>query len=313
MGRGARRHRRNERGSAGPRPPPVASALRRAASAPGRRRGRGAPRFAAGRLPRRGRGGAPRWPRLGATSRSPVQARAFSSGAPFVDPRCCAMLDSHHGRAARSGRPSEVHDEEGRVRPPPQADPSSAASTAGQAGADQVRRPQAQGHRGHGAAAAQPDAAQEVRGAQSVDIGYGVAGVARFRCNFYQQRGSIAAVFRRIPFDIKNYDELLLPEVVGTFADAPCRARAHHRAHRLGQVHHSRGDHSGHRARQAMSHRDDRGPHRVPFHRPHGDNLAARGRHRHARISARPCATRCGRTPMSSWSARCATSRPFRP
>ncbi len=56
---------------------------------------------------------------------------------------------------------------------------------------------------------------------QSVDLGYGVAGVARFRCNFYQQRGSIAAVFRRIPFDIKNYDELLLPEVVGTFADLP--------------------------------------------------------------------------------------------
>ena len=57
--------------------------------------------------------------------------------------------------------------------------------------------------------------------AQSVDIGYGVAGVARFRCNFYQQRGSIAAVFRRIPFDIKNYDELLLPEVVSSFATLP--------------------------------------------------------------------------------------------
>jgi twitching motility protein PilT len=56
---------------------------------------------------------------------------------------------------------------------------------------------------------------------QSVDIGYGVAGVARFRCNFYQQRGSIAAVFRRIPFDIKNYDDLLLPEVVGSFSALP--------------------------------------------------------------------------------------------
>ncbi len=56
---------------------------------------------------------------------------------------------------------------------------------------------------------------------QSVDIGYGVAGVARFRCNIYQQRGSIAAVFRRIPFDIKNYEELLLPEIVGTFAHLP--------------------------------------------------------------------------------------------
>jgi twitching motility protein PilT len=56
---------------------------------------------------------------------------------------------------------------------------------------------------------------------QSVDLGYGVAGVARFRCNIYQQRGSIAAVFRRIPFEIKNYEELNLPEVVGTFAHYP--------------------------------------------------------------------------------------------
>ncbi len=56
---------------------------------------------------------------------------------------------------------------------------------------------------------------------QSVDIGYGVAGVARFRCNIFQQRGSIAAVFRRIPFEIKNYDDLLLPDVVGTFANLP--------------------------------------------------------------------------------------------
>ena len=56
---------------------------------------------------------------------------------------------------------------------------------------------------------------------QSVDLGYGVMGVARFRCNIYQQRGSIAAVFRRIPFDIKNYEELNLPEVVGTFTHYP--------------------------------------------------------------------------------------------
>ncbi len=56
---------------------------------------------------------------------------------------------------------------------------------------------------------------------QSVDLGYGVAGVARFRCNIYQQRGSIAAVFRRIPFEIKNYEELNLPEVVGSLAHYP--------------------------------------------------------------------------------------------
>jgi len=56
---------------------------------------------------------------------------------------------------------------------------------------------------------------------QSVDLGYGVAGVARFRCNFYQQRGSTAAVFRRVPFEIKNYEALSLPEVVASFAEYP--------------------------------------------------------------------------------------------
>ncbi|NCO69788.1 MAG: Flp pilus assembly complex ATPase component, partial [Acidobacteria bacterium] len=56
---------------------------------------------------------------------------------------------------------------------------------------------------------------------QSVDLGHGVPGVARFRCNIYQQRGSIAAVFRRIPYEIKNYDELALPDVVATFAHYP--------------------------------------------------------------------------------------------
>ena len=39
---------------------------------------------------------------------------------------------------------------------------------------------------------------------QSVDLGYGLAGVARFRANIFVQRGSYAAVFRRIPFKIRS-------------------------------------------------------------------------------------------------------------
>ena len=62
---------------------------------------------------------------------------------------------------------------------------------------------------------------EKFKNAQSVDLGYGVPGVARFRCNIYQQRGSVAAVFRRIPFEIKDYSELNLPEVVSTFANQP--------------------------------------------------------------------------------------------
>src|SRR5712691_12617342 len=46
---------------------------------------------------------------------------------------------------------------------------------------------------------------------QSVDFGYGVPGVARFRGNMYMQRGTVGAVFRRIPIQIMTLDQLELP------------------------------------------------------------------------------------------------------
>jgi twitching motility protein PilT len=55
----------------------------------------------------------------------------------------------------------------------------------------------------------------------SVDTGYGVRGLARFRCNIYMQRGTIAAAFRRIPFQIKSVEELELPPVLLEFCDLP--------------------------------------------------------------------------------------------
>jgi twitching motility protein PilT len=55
----------------------------------------------------------------------------------------------------------------------------------------------------------------------SVDLGYGVPGVARFRCNIFWQRGTIAAVFRRVPFEIKNVVDLNLPDVIETFTEYP--------------------------------------------------------------------------------------------
>lgn len=56
---------------------------------------------------------------------------------------------------------------------------------------------------------------------QSVDVGYGVPGVARFRGNIYQQRGTIGAVFRRIPIQIKTIDELELPTAVTEMTQYP--------------------------------------------------------------------------------------------
>jgi twitching motility protein PilT len=55
----------------------------------------------------------------------------------------------------------------------------------------------------------------------SVDLGYGVRGLARFRCNIYMQRGNIAACFRRIPYQIKSLEDLDLPKVLLEFCDLP--------------------------------------------------------------------------------------------
>jgi twitching motility protein PilT len=66
-----------------------------------------------------------------------------------------------------------------------------------------------------------PAQRQKLEQHQSVDIGYGLTGVARFRANVYVQRGSLAAVFRRIPFKLPSIDELNLPEVLETFVHLP--------------------------------------------------------------------------------------------
>jgi twitching motility protein PilT len=54
-----------------------------------------------------------------------------------------------------------------------------------------------------------------------IDLGVGVSGTARFRGNIYHQRGTLAAAFRRIPFNIKTLAELELPSVLNEFADLP--------------------------------------------------------------------------------------------
>jgi len=55
----------------------------------------------------------------------------------------------------------------------------------------------------------------------SVDIGYGVPGVARFRANLYMQRGTVGAVFRRIPIQIQTIDQLELPLAIKDFTNVP--------------------------------------------------------------------------------------------
>jgi twitching motility protein PilT len=56
---------------------------------------------------------------------------------------------------------------------------------------------------------------------REVDFAFGVTGLARFRANFYIQRGSIAMVFRHVPVTINSVEELELPPAVKTLALLP--------------------------------------------------------------------------------------------
>jgi twitching motility protein PilT len=66
-----------------------------------------------------------------------------------------------------------------------------------------------------------PTQRQRFEKTQAVDMGYGVPGVARFRCNIFLQRGTMAAVFRRVPFEIAGVDDLNLPDVISKLTEYP--------------------------------------------------------------------------------------------
>ncbi len=57
----------------------------------------------------------------------------------------------------------------------------------------------------------------------SVDIGYGLAGIGRFRFNIAFQRGSIRVVVRRIPYEIPTPEELNLPKKLVEIVDSAQR------------------------------------------------------------------------------------------
>src|SRR6266566_3121785 len=53
---------------------------------------------------------------------------------------------------------------------------------------------------------------------REVDLAYSVAGLGRFRCNTFQQRGTIGMIFRVIPMKVATIDELALPKVLKKIA-----------------------------------------------------------------------------------------------
>src|SRR6185369_15562554 len=52
-----------------------------------------------------------------------------------------------------------------------------------------------------------------------IDVAYGVSGLGRFRCNVFQQRGTVGMVLRVIPTTVRTIGELALPTVCEKVAE----------------------------------------------------------------------------------------------
>jgi len=54
-----------------------------------------------------------------------------------------------------------------------------------------------------------------------LDLSFGVKGLSRFRANIFMQRGAVAGAFRTIPFEIRTFKDLGLPDIIGELVKKP--------------------------------------------------------------------------------------------
>ena len=54
-----------------------------------------------------------------------------------------------------------------------------------------------------------------------LDFSFGIQNLARFRGNVFKQRGCVALVIRMIPFNVRTFQDLGLPHIVGQLAEKP--------------------------------------------------------------------------------------------
>jgi len=54
-----------------------------------------------------------------------------------------------------------------------------------------------------------------------LDLSFGIKGLSRFRANIFMQRGAVAGAFRTIPFGIRTFHELGLPEIINELVKKP--------------------------------------------------------------------------------------------
>jgi twitching motility protein PilT len=66
-----------------------------------------------------------------------------------------------------------------------------------------------------------PTQQEEFARSREIDFGFGIAGLARFRSNFYYQRGTVAMAIRHVPLGVPAIEDLNLPPVVEQLALRP--------------------------------------------------------------------------------------------
>jgi len=54
-----------------------------------------------------------------------------------------------------------------------------------------------------------------------LDLSFGIKGLSRFRANIFSQRGAVAGAFRTIPYEIRDFKDLGLPDIVQRLCEKP--------------------------------------------------------------------------------------------
>jgi twitching motility protein PilT len=54
-----------------------------------------------------------------------------------------------------------------------------------------------------------------------LDLSFGIKGLSRFRGNIFSQRGAVAGAFRTIPYEIRDFKELGLPDIISRLCEKP--------------------------------------------------------------------------------------------
>ena len=129
---------------------------------------------------------------------------------------------------------------------------------------------------------------QRFKDAQEIDLAYSVPGLGRFRCNVFQQRGTIGMVLRVIPFKVKSIDELGLPPVLKRIAEeerglvlVTGTTGSGKSTTLAGMIDHINST-------RVVARHHHRRPDRVPAQGQRGDHHPARNRRGHAVVRLRP-------------------------